>query len=306
MITVLVGENDYELTKKVAQLKEGFSGAAERYDAADLTREQLADIFAGQTLFALQRMIIIDTPSANPELWQHISTWAERLSEDTQLILVEPKPDKRTAAFKWFKKHANVQEFPVLDTRDVRALTRWVENYGQQAGLALTNAQVHRLAARVGANQWELAHAVDKLALADEVNDEWIDAVSQASASENVFALFETILNGDTTRLHDTLAILRQTEDPYRMLGLISSQALQLAALVYGDGNVAKVTSDTGASSSYPFQKLTPFAIRLSKQQVRDMIAVLADTDIRLKSSDADPWMVFENTTVRMASLAQR
>lgn len=303
VITLLSGENDFELTKKLAQLRAGFEGTAERFDAADLTREQLADIFAGQTLFALKRMIILDMPSANGDLWQNIAAWAERLSGDTLLVFVEPKPDKRTSTYKWLKKNADVQEFQPLDERDVRGLAKWVEEYARETGLRLTGHQAQRLASMAGSNQWELAHAVDKLALVDEVTDEWIDNVVQASPSENVFALFETVLNDDVARLHDMLAALRQSEDPYRILGLINSQALQLTALVYGDGNVSKVASDTGASSSYPFQKLASFAVRLGKSQVRDMIALLADADIRLKSSDADPWVVLESTLVRIASL---
>lgn len=300
---MLTGENDYELTRKVAQLKAAFEGQVERVDAADLSREQLADIFAGQTLFALKRLVLIDAPSANPELWQHLPVWADRLSADTELVLIEPKPDKRTGSYKWLKKHAEVLEFPAFDSRDMRGLSQWVESYAKQKHLALTTAHARRLAERAGANQWELAHAIDKLALAGEVTDQWIDDVTQASPNENVFALFETVLSGDRERLQAMIGTLRLSEDPYRLFGLINAQALQLAVLTYGDGNVSRVASDTGASSSYPYQKLAPYAVRLTKAQVRDMVALLAASDMRLKTSDADPWLVFENTLAQMASL---
>lgn len=303
MITFLIGENDYELTKKVAQLKIGFNGVAERFDAAELTREQLADIFAGQSLFAMKRMVIIDNPSVNTDLWNTISDWSDRLNSDTQLILIEPKPDKRTSAYKWLKKNTDVQEFPALDERNYRGISSWLETYAKAQDVRLTTQQLRRLIDRVGPNQWELAHGIDKLALANEVTDAWIDDVTQASPTENVFALFETVLNNDTERLRSMVQTLRLTEDPYRILGLMNSQALQLAVLTYGEGDIAKVVADSGASSAYPFQKLAPFAVRLSKLQVRDMIGLLADADVRLKSSDADPWVVLENTLTRIASL---
>lgn len=301
MITLLLGDNDFELTKKIARLKTDFDGEAERFDAAELSREQLADIFAGQTLFAVRRLIIIDTPSSNPDLWQNMQAWVDRLSAGTTAVLVEPKPDKRTSTYKWLKKHADVQEFPNFDERDTRGATKWLEGYAASQKLALTSQQLRRLVDRAGANQWELAHAVDKLALVDAVTDQWIDDVTQASPSENVFALFETTLNGDTARLHGMLETLRMTEEPYRILGLMNTQALQLITLVYADGNVGKVAADTGASS-YPLQKLAPYATRLSKHQARDLLDMLAKADIRVKSSDADPWMVLESTLVRMAS----
>ncbi len=303
MIQLLVGENDYELTKKVAQLAAGFDGQAERFEAAELTLESLSDIFAGQTLFALKRMIILYNPTTYADFWQNLPDWADRLSEDTQLLLVEPKPDKRTSTYKWLKKNVEVQEFVALDDRNLPAVVRWAESYAKEHTVRLTQHQLRRLVDRVGANQWALTHAIDKLGLLDDINDQWIDDVVEAHPTESVFALFETALNGDESRLHDMLRTLQLTEDPYRLLGLISSQALQLTVLTYGDGNISKVASDTGAKSSYPLQKLAPYAARLSRTQVGDMIRLLAAGDTRLKSSDADPWLVLESTLAQVASL---
>ncbi len=303
MITLLCGENDYELTKKVAQLKARFEGNAERYEAADLSNEQLADIFAGQSLFALKRLVILDAPSANSQLWSNLSSWTDRLSDDTQLVLVEPKPDKRTSTYKWLKKNVEVKEFPSIDIRDSRGLVAWIETYASEHGVQLTAQQARRLGDRAGPNQWELAHAIDKLALANDVTDQWIDDVTQDSPNANVFELFETVLSGDVPRLQALLATLRLNEEPYRLFGLINSQALQLAVLTYGDGNVSNVASDMGATSSYAYQKLAPYAVRLSKSHAREMLALLAASDTRLKSSDADPWLVLESTLAQMASL---
>ncbi len=303
MIRLLSGENDYELTKKVAQLKADFDGQAERFDASDLTLESLSDIFAGQTLFSLKRLVVIDNPSVYSDFWQNLPAWADRLSEDTQLVLVEPKPDKRTSTYKWLKKNVDVQEFAALDDRNLSTIVRWTESYAEEHAVNLTQHQLRRLVDRAGANQWALAHAIDKLRLLDEVNDQWIDDVIETHPTESVFALFETALNGDETRLHDMLKTLQLTEDPYRLLGLISSQALQLTVLTYGDGNINKVASDIGAKSSYPLQKLAPYATRLSRTQVGDMITLLAAGDTRLKSSDADPWLVLESTLAQVASL---
>lgn len=300
MITLLCGENDYELTKKIAQLKADFEGRAERYDAPDLSSDQLADIFAGQTLFATDRLVILDSPSGNAQLWSGIEEWARRHDDQTHVVLVEPKPDKRTGTYKWLKKNADVREYTAPDERTI---TSWLGSYAQSSGVRLTSAQVRRLVDRAGPDQWELAHAVDKLALAGEVNDQWIDDVTQLSPNENVFALFETVLNGDQARLASTIEALKATEEPYRVLALINAQAMQLAVLVYGDGNASKVASDVGAKSAYPYQKLAPYASRMSKGQAKRMLEALAASDTRLKSSDAGPWLVLENTLARLASL---
>lgn len=303
MIVLLCGENDFDLRAELARLKGNFDGSAERFDASTLTNEQLADIFAGQSLFALKRLVIIDTPSANSSLWHDLPTWAARLSDDTELILVEPKPDKRTTTFKWLKKETDVREFVPLEARDTgRALT-WLAAYARGKGVDLSKQQLTYLIDRAGVDQAELAQAVDKLQLVETIDQNWIDAVVQPSLSHNVFMLFKTVLDGNAARLGSMIASLRQTEDPYRLFGLVTSQLLQLALLVYSDGNVAKVANDTNAKSSFPLQKMAPHARTMTRGQVAQAVRLMADADTRLKSSDADPWLVLESTLVRMASL---
>jgi DNA polymerase III subunit delta len=302
MIRLLCGDNDFELTRRVRQLMRQFEGEAERYDAADVTSEQLADIFAGQTLFSIKRLIVLDTPSASSELWQNISLWAERLSGDTELVLIEPKPDKRISAYKWLKKQATIEEFQPMTERDTGKLLAWLEAYASARKISLTAAQARRLLTRGGADQWALAQAVDKLSLAGEVTDVWIDDVIEQTPAESVFALFETALNGDTKRLTEIMHDLRKTEDPYRVFGLVNSQFIQLITLVYGEGDVSKVAADTGAKSSYPLQKLAPYAGRISKSQAKILLEIFASADIRLKTSDADPWLVLENALARTVS----
>lgn len=301
MIRLLCGENDFELTRRLKQLRREFNGRPERFDGADVTSEQLADMFAGQTLFSVERMIIIDAPSSCSELWQHLEQWLKRVSSDTQLVLIEPKPDKRTAAYKWLKKNVVVEEFLPLNERDTGKILAWIDAYASARRLSLTSQQAKRLMARGGTNQWLLAQAIDKLSLADEVSDEWIDAVIEQSPTESVFALFETALTGNTTRLEEIIRDLKRTEDPYRVFGLVNSQVIQLIVLFYGDSNVTKVASDTGAKSSYPLQKLLPYIHRMSKHEADELLSQFAKADMRLKSTDVDPWLLLETVLTKVA-----
>lgn len=301
MIRLLCGENDFELTRRVRQLQREFDGVAERYDGSEVTSEQLADIFAGQTLFSLKRMILLDVPSACSELWQNLESWLGRVSSDTELVLIESKPDKRTISYKWLKKNVAVEEFLPMNDRDNNAVLAWMEAYASERNVSLTTAQARRLLQRAGINQWELAQSIDKLRLVNEVTDEWIDNVIEQSPTESVFALFETALNGDTKRLGEIIADLRRTEDPYRVFGLVNSQLIQLVVLIYAGADINKVAADTGAKSSYPLQKLAPYASRVHTKEANRLVRIFADADTRLKSTDANPWLVLENTLMKVA-----
>lgn len=304
MIVLLCGENDFERIRRLKQIRQGFDGIAERFDGADLSSEQLADIFAGQTLFSAKRLVIIDEPSANVELWKAIDSWSERLSSDTDVVLVEQKPDKRTASYKWLKKHAMVEEFVPFTERDTGALLAWIEAYGKAKGVTLTPAEAKRLLARGGSNQSVLAQAIDKLSLVGQITDDWIDGVIEASPSENVFSLFETALQGDRQRVGDLLSALQKTEDAYRLFGLLNSQLIQLVMLAYAQADASKVATDTGAKSSYPLQKMAPHARRLGTTRAAELIELFAAADLRLKSSDVNPWLLLEATIMQMSDIA--
>lgn len=298
MVTVLTGENDFALTMRVKQLSSQFDGTIERYDAGNISTEQMADLFAGQMLFSERRLILLDEPSTNSELWSHLADWMGRVANDTQVVLIEPKLDKRTSAYKWLKQHADIQEY-----RPLASSEPWVRQYAGAKSVQLTDAQLRTIAGRVGVDQWQLAEVIDKLALLDTVTDQWITDVIQSTPSENVFALFETTLSGDVTRTHELVQALSRSEDPYKLIGLLSSQAVSLVTLSVSRKAPREVAADLGLKSAYPLEVLAPHARRLTLAQSTKIIQLLAGVDDQIKSSDADPWLVLESALVQIASL---
>lgn len=300
MIELLTGENAFELNRAVKRRQASFAGEIERYEGSDLTSERMADLVAGQTLFASDRLVLIDTPSANGELWQQLPEWLARAADSTHLILVEVKPDKRTATYKWLKKHVNVEEFTTWTTRDTATAEEWLRQEAGRLGFTLTHQIARLLVARVGLDQWQLYHTLEKVGLLPEITEERVIAITDARPDENVFELFDTALRGDTARLAEMVRQLEQTEDPYRVFGLLSGQIVQLAALTLGRGK--NVAGDLGASP-YMLNKLSAQAVRLNQTQVREMLQHAAYADRRLKSTPAEPWSLIEHMLSRLAQV---
>lgn len=301
MIELLTGENSFELAQAIKRREVAFDGTVERYEAADINMEQLADIVTGQTLFASKRLVVLDTPSNNASLWHELPNWLKRASDDTHIVLVEPKPDKRTATYKWLKKAVKTEEFPVWTPRDTGLAEEWLQQEAKRRGTALSPRIVKLLVHRIGLDQWQLHHAVEKVRLLDDITEEAVTAITDARPDENVFELFATALGGDRQRLSDMLHALKQTEDPYRVFGLLSGQMIQLSALVLGRPN-KNVASDLGASP-FMLNKLTAHAARLSTNQARDLLTIAAHTDRRLKSTPADPWLLIEHMLTRASQV---
>jgi DNA polymerase III delta subunit len=301
MITLLIGENSFEIERALSDIATKFDGKVEKIDGADLQINQLPDILMGVSLFATARTIVIRGLSENKVIWPVFGDWLSRISNDIHLVLVEPKPDKRTSTFKTLKDKVTVKEFLPWTDRDVSKAEKWAIDEAKALGFKLDTKNSQILVRRVGINQWAIFHALEKLTLLDEVTPSFIENVIEINPVENVFNLFETALRGDMVELKRTLQSLEQTEDVYRLSALLSSQVFQLAAVVSASktDNVAK----DFAIHPYAVSKLTPIAKRLGKSGISKIIAIFVELDDDMKISRADPWLLVERALMKVANI---
>lgn len=304
MVTVLTGENSFEIQQALDRIVAEFDGQAEKFDGADLTIAQLPDLLMGATLFADKRLVIIKSLSENKPVWDVFADWIEKVSDDVQIILVESKPDKRTRTYKELKKVADVQEFALWSEREGDRAVAWAIDSAKQQGWELNKKSAQTLVGRVGVDQWQLAGALNKLAVLDTVSPEIINEIIDPNPKENVFELFEAALKGNNTHVSAMIRTLELTEDPYMVFGLLSSQAFQLAALAASDKSSAQVASDIGA---HPFalSKLSSHAGRMSKTDVKNMITAFVQSDDAMKSGSTDPWLLVERTLIKVSTISR-
>lgn len=298
MITLLNGENTFEIEQEIKKLIEGFVGVAERIDGSELDSKNLPDLLTSATLFADKRMIIIKNLSENKVIWPDFYKWLPRVSDDIQLVLFDTKPDKRTVTYKDLKKAAKVIEHPAWTDRDEAKAMRWTTEQAELTGIKLNTKSVQLLVRRVGPDQWALFHALEKLALVDTVTDEIIESLIDAKPSENVFNLFDAALRGDRVKLSRMIKTFELTEDPYRLFGLLSGQAFQLAAMAVADPDDA-VAKDLSVNP-YAISKLSLSAKNLGRSGAKKVIKAFADADDDIKLSRAEPWLLIERALMQL------
>ncbi len=302
MITILTGDNSFEVERALEALVTAFDGAAEKIDGSSLELKQLPDLLMGGTLFATKRLVIIRNLAENKTLWADFSDWLGRVNDDVQLVLVEAKLDKRTKTYKDLKKAADLQEYMAWSDRDTAKAEQWVNAEAQAQGLALDRKSTQLLVARVGVSQWTLYHALQKLSVLEEVSPQVIEDVIELSPTENVFNLFEAALRGNSVKVQQMVTTLALHEDPYRLFGLLSGQAFQLAALSVA-GDDATVAKDVGA---HPFalSKLAPYAKKYGHSGIKKVIAAFAEADSGMKNSVGEPWLLIERALLKVAQLS--
>lgn len=302
MITLLTGENSFELDRALHASTAHFSGVAEIIDGSDIELRQLPDLLMGATLFTNERLVIIKNLSENKSVWADFGDWTARVSDDVHLLLVEPKPDKRTRTYKEIQKSATVQNFEKWGDRDYSQAEKWTIGEAQTMGFDLDKKSAQALISRLGMDQWELYHALEKLSVMESVSPEIINNVIDAQPSENVFNLFEAALQGNAGKVSTMIRTLELTEDPYMVFGLLSGQAFQLAALAVSDEPQPQVAKDIGA---HPFAlgKLASHAKRLDRTGAKKVIVAFAEADQAMKTSGGEPWLLIERALTKIAHI---
>lgn len=302
MTTLLIGENSFEIERELTRLIARFDGRAEKFDGSDIELKQIPDLLMGSSLFAEKRLVIIKNLSENKTMWTNFSDWLPRVSNDIQLVLVEPKPDKRTKTFKDLQKAAEVKEFKPWGERDTRLAEQWAVQEAKTMRVNLTAPLARKLVERTGIDQWRVFHALEKLAVLDDVTVQVIEEIVDANPTENVFQLFETALRGDIQATHRILQTLELSIEPYQLFAMLSGQAFQLATLAVSDKSSGEVAKDIGA---HPFvlSKLAPHATRLGRTGVRRVIAACDEADEAMKTTAIEPWVAIERALLKIAAI---
>ena len=313
MIQLLFGDNAFEIEQLVRKMVDSFSGEAEKVDGSSLELNQLPGLLMGATLFAERRLIIISGLSAQKELWGQLTTWLERLSDDTQLILIEPSVDKRTKTYKWLQKNAQSKECVQLRDYESSKAINWLTDYAAAhstvlsqsiAALMVQRAVILSDQGKAVIDQQLLARAIDGLAYAPEpISESMLDAVLPPSAYENVFELLATAMRGDMAAVMDATKRLALSEDGHRVAALICSQAVNLSVLSsahkagVSSGQVAK---DIGV---HPFalSQLDAVAGKLSYQEANNIVERIVMMDNDMKTGQLDAWTAITTTLVKIA-----
>jgi DNA polymerase-3 subunit delta len=294
MITLLTGPNSFAIAEAVRLKTKSFSGQAETYDAAELDSRQLPDLFMGASLFASERLIVIKSPSSNKTLWVELEPWIEKVPPETDIILIDSAPDKRTKTYKQLQKHGTIKEHKDLQEHE---LVTWLQTYARAQGVDLPLDVAKYFISYVGHDQWRLTSELDKVLLAQQpITQGLIQDVAEPYPEATAFELLDAVFAGADMRVTELLNLLREREDPYQFFGLLSSQVYGLLAVVSaGTRRPDEVAKDMGL---HPFviRKLSTAAKNLGPHRVNTLVERLAHADERIKTSGVDPWRQLEIT----------
>ncbi len=298
MIHLLHGNNEFEKRAALAALV----GDADvmRRDGEALTLADIQEITIGQTLFTQSSVYVISRLSENPDIWPRLPEIS--FDDDKTIILIEGKLDKRTKTYKWLQKTAKTQEFVPLGDRQKPQLITWCETQAHERGYKLTRKQIGMLIDRLGFDQLRLSNFLDQLALAEKITDALINDLVPLARSENVFDLFVSALSKDYETVHNIISYLESesgTDGAYQTMGLLASQATNMAALVLSGGDNNMVAVDLSVNP-YVLQRLSSSARTIDIEHLRRINDALFQADLQMKTTGVNPWLLIETALVKL------
>lgn len=304
MIHFFFGSNAYQtkiaLDALVAHTKEKYGEhAVEKVDGETLELNQLPDLLQGTMLFAPERLVIIRDASKNKTIWDVLGEKLQDVPESLQLVMVEAAPDKRTKTFKALQRVAEMHEVKELNEFEV---AKWLVGEAARRGGKMKQSDAAMLVARTGTDQFRLSNEMDKLLAYGDTGQMAIEALVEQTPQANVFALLDAAMQKRPDTMQKLLVNAKSTEEPYMLFGLLSSQVLQLAALVYGETRNVDDIAKTLKMHPFPLKKLSVVARDTPKQEMNMIIENMALLDDHLKSSGLDPWLLLEQTLLKIAT----
>lgn len=292
MIVTLTGANSFGLQAKLHEYTEDFVGkysdlALERIDGQETSFESISEALNGLPFLSSKKLVVLRDGSANKQFAEQAEQILNNIPESTDVILVEPKLDKRLAYYKFLKKKTDFQEFPELDQN---GLTRYLVEAANQQGGDISTSDARYLVERVGANQLLLSNELNKLLLYDKkITRSTIDIMTEPTPQSTIFQLLEAAFAGHTKKALDLYSEQRALKvEPQQIIAMLAWQLHILAVLkTAGDRQTGQIASEAKINP-YVLGKSQGIARDLSLQEVKRMVSDLLEIDTDSKSTNID------------------
>lgn len=301
---VLTGENSFMLQQELRKLVRAFVAehtdmALEQLDGEEAEFDRIREALQSLPFLASKKLVVLRAPGANKQFVESFENLLTEAPESTDIVIVEPKLDKRLSYYKFLKKQPGFQEFAELDTL---GLAKWLVGLVKEQGGSLSQSDASYLVDRVGASQQLLSNEIAKLLqYSPNVTRQTINELTERAPQSTIFELLDAALAGNSKKALELYHEQRMMKvEPQAILALLGWQ-LHVMALV-------KTAADRDPSAIASQAKLNPFVVRktqgivrgISLPQLKQLINDVFTLDVRLKSESIDADEALQNLIISL------
>lgn len=305
MVYVLSGPNTQLLHQKlhelIARFRQECGESIERFDGVEITHiDNVLDAVRSVSFLEPRKLVIVKNFAQNKTILDSIETIVEQTADSTDLILVDQKIDKRTAAYTFLKKNTELFVAQELNPHELRA---WVVSTARELGVECRPAEAKYLIDRAGTNQLLVHSELQKLALYNSVvTKEAIDMLVEPTPQSNIFSMLEALFKGDLRSSTELYADQRmQGEEPQKIIAMLVWQLQQLVTALFVPSRTKQALIEQGISP-YSAEKALALSSKITKKNLVFYVQELARIDAQTKTN-AD---VESALAVYFATIAER
>lgn len=306
MIKTLTGENSFAWQKILREQVDKFVAefgdlALQRIDGEEAEFSTIQEALTSLPFLSNKKLVVLRSPSKNKDFLEHVEQVLANISETTDVIIIEPKLDKRLSYYKYLKSKTDFQEFNELD---INSQSTWLLARAKQLGGSISSNDARYLAERVGLNQQLLGNEIEKLVLYNPaVTRQTIDLLTDETPQSTIFQLLEAAFSGNNRKALKLYQEQRALKvEPQQIVAMIAWQLHVLAIIKYaGDRSIDEIAKDSKLNP-YVLRKSQSIADGLKLAELDYLVEQLLDIDAKSKSTSIDIDEALKNYLLRLST----
>ncbi|HJP96809.1 MAG TPA: DNA polymerase III subunit delta [Candidatus Saccharimonadales bacterium] len=292
MIETFTGANDFARTQALQSRAAAFAQehgdfAVERLDGESASAEQMRASVESLPFLTPRKLVILREPGKQKAFAEQIGDVLKVVSDSTDVIIVEPKLDKRLSYYKTLKKDTQFQEFSPLDAP---GLSRWAAEYAKQKGGSLSTADAKLIVDRMGINQQAMQLELDKLlAYNPAITKQTIELLTDRLPQSTVFELLDAAFAGNLAKTMQLYKEQRELKvEPQAIIAMLAWQLHILAVVKTAGTKPADEVARAAKLNPFVVRKTQTLARKITLPQLKQLVAELLKLDVRLKRTTTD------------------
>lgn len=304
-VYLLVGEESYFVDETIKRLKKVLSNGEEAevmsFDLAEQPVDFVMDeadtfpFFSEKKLVLAKNASFLKATEKGKEKIEHdlkrLENWLANPTDTAVTVFVAPyeKLDERKKIVKLMKEKSIVLHAETPQNQDLNV---WVLNEVDHHGKAITEEATNKLIEMVGANMLQLQMEIEKMVLylgeEMEISVELVEDLVAKTLEHDAFKMLNAYLANDASEAlkiyHD---LLRQKEEPIKLLGLLASNIRTMSNVFYlqKKGYHQQQIAKQLKIHPYRVQMIAGQRNRPSEQRLLQALYSLANVDLQLKTT---------------------
>lgn len=307
---------DAKINEIIAQLREqsGEEPELTYVDADELSPVELLETLEFNSLFALQRVLIIKRPSwlgktkrkaaRGSDIEKVFRDYLQSEHEGQVLIVTADEHNSSNALVKLLDKEAAVVNCKAASSQ---FLTNWINDEAAMRKCSIKPAAVNMLA-RSGQDMYYLQNLIEKICLAGNgqvINETDVEEELNSKDEIKIFKLTDALLaRNPKSAFAAYYQLLVQGEHPIFFLYMIVRQFITLGKVKHYQEkgcNKLEIAEKTGLKE-FNVRKMSEYARNFSWEEIQELFGRFLQADLSFKSTGQDEKIIMETLLVEICN----